>query len=138
MTIMAISFINVISSADVANATHKQVVTLAGVVSKLVKASEALMAVKDGKDKRALFQRLAGIARIDYIDAVALIENAQAYKDAFKPLRSGIVARIKDASVIHDAQEDAATIVAIDKCVSAFSELVKASNIKRMDVAQAT
>lgn len=94
----------------------------------MAKASKAFDGI-DENSKRAAFAAVASVARVTYDDAARIAEThaskGSALREALKVLRRSIVLRVMSASIVHDAAEDAASIVTIDKMISNLDTIGK-------------
>jgi hypothetical protein len=102
--------------------------TLSVGLNALAKASKAFDGI-DENSKRAAFASVASAARVTYDDAARIAETyaskGSTLREALKALRKSTVLRIMDASIVHDAAEDAASVVTIDKMVSNLDTIGK-------------
>jgi hypothetical protein len=110
------------------NVSTLDIATLASATVALAKACKAFASVKTGNDKRATFASIASVARITESDAATLCRESRkgsTLRDGLRRLRSSIVQRVRSMSVVHDASVDSATIVKLDRIVSALGTIVE-------------
>jgi hypothetical protein len=126
---MALRTYNIYSNiASPASMTAKEVATLATATNALARAVVAFIACKAGPVKATAFASIAGVARVSYDDAMALVASSvkgSMLRVTISAMRAEVVKRIQSCSVVHDAAEDAATVRCYDKIVSALVTLDK-------------
>lgn len=116
--------------------------TLAAGINAIAKAAKAFDGI-DENSKRAAFASIASVARVTYDDAERIANThaskGSALRNALKTLRRSIVLSVMSASVAHDAVEDSASIVTIDKVTSNMDVISKhLSSIVRSASVQTT
>lgn len=113
---------------NVASMTAKDSDTLAAATSALAKAVVAFAAVKAGPVKPTAFAAIASVARVTYDDALSIVASAvkgSTMRTDLSHMRAEVVARIRAATIVHDAADDAATVRKFDRIVSALVTIDK-------------